>query len=289
MTASDKKDRFQKYHSNIKMIEDGFKAVETIIKQKYIELGSSEDSVSSTKIEKEIAVFNRILTGIVISWSEVIIKRLLYEPNAFQEEQIKLIHQQSGLEQKWRLALKLGFYKAFAISTYNLTNPLFSGINPTIRGSLTSEILNKYNSVKDSISIDLVPAIDLRNKVQHGEWMNSFRPARREILPNIPDLPTFDQALTDEVDNQNLLSLKNRMNQVKALYKMIHDLATFTHYGQFKLDRSRTPFEIFFNQNYDRILSNRRLLDQIDILKYQDELYQRYLRGINRKRDNERR
>jgi len=59
--------------------------------------------------------------------------------------------------------------------------------------------LNKYNSVRNAISVDLVPAIDLRNKVQHGEWVNSFIPATRVQLPQIPNLPTFDQPLTDKV------------------------------------------------------------------------------------------
>lgn len=289
MNANEKKDRFQKYHSNVKMIEEGFKAIEKIIKDKFLQLKAPENNGISNQIENEISIFNRILTGIVISWSEVVIKRLLYEPNAFEEEQIKLIHQQNGLEQKWRLALKLAFYKAFRVSPYNNTNPLFSGINIQLSTILTQDKLDKYNSVRDAISIDLVPAIDLRNKVQHGEWVNSFKPARRERLPTIPNLPSFDQDLTDKVNNQNLLTLKNKINQVKALYKLIHDLAAFTHYGNFKLDNASTPFEKFFNQNYNRIISNRRLLLEINLDNYKEDLYQKYLRGLAKKEENKRR
>lgn len=286
MTALEKKDIFTKYHLNVKMIEEGIITLEEQIKENILKQFTASSVAVKTRFERKEDINNRILVGLVISWCEVVIKRLFYEPNAFTDEQINMMHQQSSLEQKWRLALKLAFYKAFSVAPYSNTNPLFTNINPSITTNLTQQVLDKYNDVRSMIGNDLVPAIDLRNKVQHGEWEYAFKPAPKVSLPAIPQSPQFKQDLTDNVKSQNILTVRFRMNQVKGLYKLIHDLATFTHYGNFKLDNSTIPFVYFFNQNYNKIVSNRISIINIDMLKYKQDLYEKYLRGEQHKNQN---
>jgi hypothetical protein len=286
MTVTEKRDLFTKYHLNVKMIEEGVITIEEQIKYNILKQFLAASPNEKLLYERKEEVNNRILVGLVISWCEVVIKRLFYEPNAFTDDQINILHQQISLEQKWRLALKLGFYKAFSVSPYSNINPLYSGINPIVTPTLTRLTLNKYNYVRDMIGNDLVPAIDLRNKVQHGEWEYAFKPAPKVHLPIIPQAPEFKQDLTDNVKSQNILTVRYRMNQVKALYKLIHDLATFTHYGDFKLDNSTVPFIFFFNQNYNKIISNRHLLSSIDMAQYKQEIFDRYQRGEHHRNRN---
>jgi len=277
MNAAQKISHFQKYNINIKFLEQGINLIEKEIKSKLIAAEIETASDKKEKLNNEISILNRIQLGNIISWSEVLIKRLLFEPNAYYQEQIELIINERGLGNKWRLCFKQAFIKAFNLSSYNPTNPNYSGIHINSHSPISLDLVTKYNNVKDSISLDLIPNIDLRNKVQHGEWKNAFKkPAPSSGLGNIP---LFEPSLSIQLESLNLLILKNKINNLKALYKLIKDLATFKKYGQFKLDNSITPFEYFFNQNYNRIHQNRRLALEIDFEQYKTNMKNKFVKG----------
>lgn len=278
MQASVKIAYFEKYHSNCKYLENGIKLIDNELKTKIISSEIEPIRQLKEKLDFEIGILNRIQMGNIISWSESIIKRLLFEPNAFEEEQIELIINQRSLEGKWRLCLRQAFIKAFNLGTYNSANPNYDGIHINSLSPITSTLVSKYNHVKNSISIDLVPNIDLRNKIQHGEWENAFK--KPEPLSGLGTIPLYNVNLSNQLNSLNILLLKNKVNNLKALYKLIKDLATFKKYGQFKLDHSSNPFEYFFNQNLDRINQNRRLASEIDYQLYKSNMKNKYLKEL---------
>jgi hypothetical protein len=280
MKLTTKKAYYERRKENVHKVEDAIELLEDKIKECIIKEGTSIDLLEKKKIENDIDLFTRLLSGVVIVWCESLIKWLYYEHGAFEEEQIdKLLNTKRSLENKWTTALTTAFYKAFSNSPYSPFIQL-----PTKDMVINSNVISandkdKFNKLYDLINDKLVPAIDVRNKIQHGDWLFAFKTSKFNNSGNLTRRAGFDRKLTTKVEQDNVLVLRLKRHQFKLIYDMIKDLAVFTRSGKFRADSSKTPFEFHFGKRYKQILDNQKLIDTSDFQLYRDNLVERVQRG----------
>ena len=256
-----------KYHQeNVLAIEEGIGFTMYNIKKGIIQEHKSNSSIEKKKMKRYVIIQTRILSGLIVSWSEEIIKRLYFEPNAFSDIQIEQLHK-LNLQQKWESALKVAFCKAYNIRTLN-SSPMFIGVEIETQNNVSRTARDRYFRVLSLIEDQLVPAINIRNKVQHGEWLKAFNP---------PHSLGFNPEMTGNINRENIVVLQSKINQIKALYQLIHDLAAGNSYSTFDRD---------FDRNYMRIESNNNLLQTRKLKTYKKDLIERYERGLRWKSQN---
>ena len=226
---------------------------------------NNPSKIELRKIEKS---FSRILSGIQVSWAEESIKRLFYEKSLFTDNQRTFLLERPSLEQKWRSALKIIFCSAYdLISTHDETCSSISIEHE--RRNLGDELVDRYLELKKLINTQLVPNFSIRNKVQHGEWEYAFKP---------PYSQEFSQAITDKVNNENIVTTTSRHTLVNAFYQMLVDLGRFKS-NSFALDSIMTPFEYFYNSYIQKIKFEITKIDSPDLNAFIQDLIQRDIRG----------
>ena len=128
---------------------------------------------------------------------------MVYTHGAYTDsEKIKII-ESNTLKNKWITALELSFCKAFG-----LTNP--SEINTT---NLTLKTFEQYTNLLQIIDDDLEPAINIRNRIAHGQWKYVFS----------SNLKNINNDLTNKLGQENILVLQYRLRLFQALTQIIHD------------------------------------------------------------------
>lgn len=280
LTATDKKKYFRYHNQNKKSLENAIRLIKTDIKNSYKkELTDNQYILKTGTARKEkiqlltdIRSYNRILFGLMVSWSDESIRRLYYESNVFSDVQIDYLMGARALEQKWSLALKIAFCKAYnIIPTGNDTCQGLTHNSPVFQG-LDSNLLNKYIKVKDLIDDFLIPSFNIRNKVQHGEWIYAFQS---------PDSKQFDRNLTTKIFKENIVTISSRMTIFNSVYQMIIDLARFNS-GSFKIDSNTTPFEFFYSKHLKKVeheiekINNPKLSDYVNSLIVKSEKGKRH-------------
>jgi hypothetical protein len=274
MDSSSKALNLRHHQQNIKLIEEGIRLMQKDIKQTYIqEQQIIDESPANWMMEREMfkqnrTIYVRVLSGLIVSWSEQLLKRLILEAGAFKPEQVDKFHQLQNSRHKWTAIFKLAFCNSYL--PYDTADPLFTNIRePENITSIRRSARDKYVSVLRVINEEIFPVIDLRNKVQHGEWKIAF---------DQPHSINRDTNLTAQVNRQNIRTLQTLIHDIQAIYKMIKDVATFRG-GSFNLSSGATPFEYFYDKNFERIESNKKNLTAYPESRYRNEIVQRNLRG----------
>lgn len=277
MNQKERKNNYDYHHKNIKLIEHSIGLLQRNIKDSYIEeYVISQLSLTSPLKEKRQnqctqnrEAYVRLLIGVVVSWSEELLKRLLFEKEGFKEEQIIRIHQLKDARQKWLTIFKVSFCSSFF--PYDQNDPLFTKINKLESESIIKRSTRlKYQEVKTLIEDEIFPAIDLRNKVQHGEWLFAFEP---------PYSIKFAQDLTGQIRKQNIRTIQTKINDITTIYKMIKDVVTYDTNSIFSLNEKSTPFEHFFDINCHRIEHNKENLNYLNEKVYRQRIIDNFLKG----------
>ena len=201
---------------NVQKVEDAIKLLELQIKDSIVRFAKCSDENGKQKIENEIDLYTNLLSGAVIIWCESLIKALFYEYGAFENEQInELLSKEKSLEQKWTLALTCAFFKAFSGQAHNPANPIASKSSIINLNTIAQSEKDKFTQLYDLIETRLVPAIKVRNKIQHGDWVFAFNEAKFEKISGIRTLtqkPILDRHTTQKVKEENILTLKLKRN-----------------------------------------------------------------------------
>lgn len=264
----DRKKMYKYHQENVLALQQGIKYTLENIKEGIIKKHLSKTSYENKKYKKYILIQKRILSGLIISWSENIIKRLFYEPNTFSDSQIQMLHKHKP-RQQWKYALQIAYCKAYDINV-DYSRPLYK-VDIVAQTNVPRTARHKYNDIYKLIKDEIIPAMDIRNKVQHGEWFKAFEPPNSLVL---------SQKFTQAVNKENIIILQTRINQFKTIYQLIHDLAVS------KDNNRRRTFERDFDKNYDRIESNRRLAQIRTERQYFNDIIGRYERGIEWRKQN---
>jgi hypothetical protein len=276
MDNIEKINNYNYHHKNVKLIEHSITLLQNNIKESYIneyniDRLAMEDSlkfIRKSECIKNRDAYVKLLIGIVASWSEELLKRLLYEKDGFKNEQIKYIHLLKDARQRWLTIFKVSFCNPFYI--YNVGDPLFSAItDPEKEKNIKKSARLKYGEVKTLIEEEIFPIIDLRNKVQHGEWLYAFEP---------PNSINHSSELTGLIRRENIRSIQTKIKDITTIYKMIKDVVTYNN-KEFTLDKKSTPFEHFFDINCHSIEHNKENLYYLNEKVYRQKIVDNYVRG----------
>jgi len=276
--------------ANVKELESAVKLLECQIKNCIISIGFSANADEKIELESSLKTYTNLLSGAVIVWCEALIKSLIYEYNAFEDAQInELLSGEKSLEQKWTLALNCAFYKSFSGMSYNASSPVPNKSLIINLNTIAQSDKDKYSILYELIENRIAPSIKIRNKIQHGDWVYSFREAKFRKINNIRTLikrPAYDRQSTKDVNEENLLTLKLKRNQFRVIYGLIKYLAVFKRYGQYRGDSNSTPFQSNFSEKLNQVFSNQGLLEISNFERYRDDLVASRIRGKEWKRKN---
>ncbi|WP_299159053.1 hypothetical protein [uncultured Tenacibaculum sp.] len=235
---------YSKHCENLREIEGAIKLVESDLRR-YI----------SIEQESKVYKYTKILSYLVTCWSEVRILKLTYENNAFTSSEIGIIINSGTLADKWKNALKIAVCKAYNI------NPITDFVS-----QLPFTPKNRYLEIYHLIESDLLPSIELRNRIAHGQWKYAFT----------NDLKNANTHLTGQLRQENIVNLQLKRKLLTGLSFLIHDLII-----------SEATFDRDFDKNYRLIEQNKRNLHKRDYASYKTKMVEKYQRGIIKKKENQ--
>lgn len=242
MTPQEKAKFHKLHHLNRKSLENAIELIKEDIRNAYRKEKNSNyiihlpfTSPIRMKLLDDIRSYNRLLLGLMVSWSDESIRRLYFEPNMFTDTQIDYLYGMP-LQDKWKMALKISFCKAYSLVPVDDENCRTIS-SSHMRRVINPDLYSKYKELSLMIGNFLIPAFNIRNKVQHGEWIAAF---------NSPDSKMYDLELTKNIFKENIVTISSRIVIFNSIYQMITDLARFTS-NNFKPDPTTTPFEYFYN------------------------------------------
>lgn len=271
LTAFEKQKLYRLHNLNKKSLENAVGLIKENLKSSFksefsegnYTLKQNFTDKKRIRLIKNIRSYNRILLGLLASWSDESIRRLFYEPKVFSDTQIDfLLDKSRSLEQKWAFALKIAFLKANALIPAGNETCVGVRINRRNFRTLSPDLINKYNEIETLIKDFLIPSFNIRNKVQHGEWIAAFKP---------PDSKIYSADLTKSIFKENIITISSRIIIFNSVYQMIIDLARFTS-NNFKIDNTTTPFEYFYTQHIKKINHEKAKIISSAINKYIDYL-----------------
>lgn len=208
----------------------------------------------STQQNNNVFIYTKILSHLITCWAEVRILKLIYENNAFSNAEIDKILSSSTLEFKWQNALDIAISKAYNLNnTQNISSKL--GTTPRFR----------YEEMSNLIKLDLLPSIELRNRIAHGQWKIAFQ----------SDLKSISTKLTGQLRLENIVALQLKKKLLVGLAQTIHDLAV-----------SPLTFERDFDKNFRLIEENKRNLHKRDYQVYKQKMIDKYNRGVLKRKSS---
>jgi hypothetical protein len=202
----------------------------------------------STKKENHIYKYTKLLSYLITCWTEVRILKLAYEKNGFSQLEREIIISAGTLNDKWLTSLDIAIAKAYSIN---------KNIDIASQLSFTPRI--RYNELRNLILNDLLPSIEIRNRIAHGQWKIAFT----------NDLRNISTPLTGELRQENIVKLQLKKKLLIGLSALIHDLAT-----------SPLTFERDFDKNYRSIEQNKRNFHKRDYASYAQKMTEKYERGV---------
>lgn len=210
---------YHKHCENLRYLKKGIDVLKLDLNQSI----AQEDEI-------KINIYNKLLSSTITSWAEVRILKLVNEPNGFTDYERQFIEVRNlSLQQKWEKALKISICKAYDIDFITSDNRLIS--DNIVRSNLSNDMRIKFDELKNIINNDLVPSIDIRNKIAHGQWK----------YPISNDFRSVNIELENEFRNENIIRFCYRINVFENLSQIIHDLCI-----------SKPTFE----RDFDRLFAN---------------------------------
>jgi hypothetical protein len=217
-------------------------------------------SISKEQKNNEYS-YTKLLSYLVVCWCEARVIKLIYEPEhtftnrngtftkrkSFTQQEIEQIIDSSTLKDKWITALQIGISKAYGII-----------LDGNFSNNLPFTLRARYLVIIELIENDLLPSIELRNRIAHGQWKQAFT----------NDLSSFSQPHTTALRRENIVSLQLNYGIFKHLAQLIHDLAS-----------SPATFERDFDSNYKIIEQNKLNLNSRNYENYCEKLIAKYNRG----------
>lgn len=224
-----------------------------------VEIAINHTSLSARKAISEKNVhardsFVRLYALLIGLWAENRLKKLLFEKNAFSEEERRRILSQSTHIDQWNKTVEVSFRKHF-----NVPNA------PLSKSALPLTTYSQFLELTDIIDKNLRSVIEIRNKLAHGQWIYPFN-------SNETDIETSKYQI---LNKDNLQSLQYKYSLLSSLSQIIHDLVI-----------SLPTFKRDFDKHYKHINSTINNLKNRKYTDYERDLIEKRERGIQRRKEN---
>ena len=182
-------------------------------------------------------VYTRILSYLVVSWTEVSLQKLICQRRLFSTNEEKAIQSKKSLEQKWKTCLDLAVRKQFNIH------------NASIISKLPFTYKSYYKELGRIIDEDLVPSIEVRNRIAHGQWKYAFNKECSDLSPGI----------IANIRKENIITLQMKMKVLKTMSSIINDFCISTDLVQRDFDKKYKLIDDQINNLHKRSYSEYRL------------------------------
>lgn len=229
MTSKTTEKLYEFHVKNLRAVTDGLDHVERAARA---EIARGRNEAGQT--------FVRIYALLLGAWSECRLYKALHERDAFgPTDRSKIMSDESAFS-RWVKTVETAFVKRYP------------GVRPR-----TAEL--RLKEINETLTSELKPIIELRNKMAHGQW----------IVPLNRKLDNVDQDQADALRNENLLSLKFKRAMVEALCACIHDLAVST-----------AAFEKNFDRHFMVLSQARTNLATRSYDSWRKQLQEKFQRGL---------
>lgn len=201
--------------------------------------------------EITVSSFMRLYALLLGAWAECRLRKLVYEPQGFDDSERDAIRAESTQLKQWQKAVEVAFRRQYKIPKA----PLSASVLP-------HSAYSRYTTLSDMLVNDLGSIIELRNKLAHGQW----------VYPLNNDGDDIAQEQMDALRVENLLSLQFKKTLLESLSAAIHDLVV-----------SKPTFERDFDDHLRVIIETQRNLQKRDCKTWAECLRQKYQRGRARR------
>lgn len=220
----------------------------------------------SRQQEANVYSYTKLLSYLIVCWSEARIMKLIYEPEytykhssgnsytkrkSFSQTEIEDIYSSATLKDKWLKAMQIAISKHHNIP-----------LNVNFPNSLPFTSKARYLEIEDLINNKLLSSIELRNRIAHGQWKHAFT----------NDLRSVSQPHTTSLRTENIVTLQLNYNIFKVLAQLVHDIAS-----------SPSTFERDFDKNYKVLEQNKLNLHNRNFADYSANLIAKHIRGQQRR------
>jgi len=210
-------------------------------------LARSLRAAISQSDEATVSSFMRLYALLLGAWAECRLRKLMYEPQGFDDSERDTISAEGTQLTQWQKAVEVAFRRQYKVSKA----PLSAGVLP-------HSAYARYATLSSMLINDLGSIIELRNKLAHGQW----------IYPLNNDGDDVAQEQMDSLRVENLLSLQFKKTLLESLSAVIHDLVV-----------SKPTFERDFDDHLRVIVETQRNLRKRDYRIWAESLRQKYQRG----------
>lgn len=218
--------------------DDNFAAVNSALgnieKQLRKSLSKNDDSGELT--------FTRLYTIMLGVWCEARLHKLLYEKGVFSEDERQFVYNKASLGERWKGALELGLKKHLGLKISDEIS------KKTVKFS----VLNLYEEILEWISEHFEPAITLRNKIAHGQWVKPFTNTQGEWLST--NKFSICGSSIASLKGENVLTTTIKVQLIKEISVTINNLAVDSHV--YKAEN--------FDERYDVVSSIIEKLASVD-------------------------
>lgn len=200
-------EKVKRYH------DDNFAAVNSALEniEKQLRKSLSKDDESGE------LTFTRLYTMMLGVWCEARLHKLLYEKGVFSEEERHFVYSASSLGDRWLRALELGLKKHLGLKIEDEIS----------KKSVRFSVFNLYEEIRGWISEHFAPAITLRNKIAHGQWIKPFTNTQGEWF-NTNNFSVCGSSIASLKD-ENLLTTTIKVQLIKEISVTINNLAVDSH------------------------------------------------------------
>ncbi len=184
-------------------------------------------------------------------WSEVRLLKLLHERRGFTLEEIKEILSRNLIEM-WKFVVEMSFRKHYKKDELTIK-------------TLKHTKYQQYQTIKESLDQELIPVIELRNRLAHGQLTYTLCSDRTGI----------NTQLMANLNRENIVTLQLKRRLLDHIARIIHSIAVF-----------HPNFDKDFDKNYDIVINATEQIQECDFEAYSRYLRSRYFRGREWRKNN---
>lgn len=257
--------KIYKHHcDNLRKLEQAIELIQRDLRQ----------NISKEKQEFEFC-YTMILSHLVTAWLEIRLYKLAHEQLGFDNLETRHIETTSKAEERWVAALEISICKACQLRyTKEKTiikkdgtseKKLIVEIPKNLTSKIPFTIKARYLELKNIINNDLKIAIEIRNKIAHGQW----------VYPFSDDMLKVSSKATKSLKDENIVKIQLRMNLFKNISLLIHFLNV-----------APNAFDTYFDKLYRIITENQQNYKNRDYDDYRIKQIEKYKRGLLKRNEN---